>query len=58
MWSTLAYGYGVALLPDERTGLFVAYNGSEALPLTFEKKSQWYRRLTFPKLDKKGAQEQ
>jgi hypothetical protein len=37
MWSTLAYGYGVALLPDERTGLFVAYNGSEALPLTFEK---------------------
>jgi hypothetical protein len=26
----------LALLPDERTGLFVAYNGSEALPLTFE----------------------
>jgi len=26
----------LALLPDERTGLFVAYNDSEALPLTFE----------------------
>jgi CubicO group peptidase (beta-lactamase class C family) len=26
----------LALLPDERAGLFVAYNGSEALPLTFE----------------------
>jgi CubicO group peptidase (beta-lactamase class C family) len=26
----------LALLPDKRTGLFVAYNGSEALPLTFE----------------------
>ena len=26
----------IALLPDERVGLFVAYNGSEALPLTFE----------------------
>jgi CubicO group peptidase (beta-lactamase class C family) len=26
----------LALLPDERTGLFVAYNGSEARPLTFE----------------------
>jgi CubicO group peptidase (beta-lactamase class C family) len=26
----------LALLPDERIGLFVAYNGSEARPLTFE----------------------
>jgi CubicO group peptidase (beta-lactamase class C family) len=26
----------LALLPDERTGLFVVYNGSEARPLTFE----------------------
>ncbi len=26
----------LALLPDERVGLFVAYNGSEARPLTFE----------------------